>query len=476
MLLAVAPDGELEPFRERVDDADADAVEAARDLVGIVVGGVLELPAGVELGHDDLGRRDAFLGMDSGRDAAAIVLDRDRAVGVQLDEDPVAMAGKRLVDRIVRDLEHHVVEARAVVGVADVHAGALAHRVEALEDLDAFGVIDALVRGIAVGVGCHSPDIGIYGRKSRARARARTRESLVGSLLSWRLNARARVVLSCIRCRTEKSGRSAPAPPPNRRWPWNLRLGWPPSGRRAGRCSDAEPRDRPPAGRTGRCGRGHPRGAAANDRRGAGRCDPAWPNDGRHGRRRDADGAAGRRCGCSRRWPSWRRSALVEGRWKRWLRSGSALGAGFSRLNASAAAMKSAGSGVTSDLLARGALDVAQIAALVGRAEGDGDAVGAGARGAADAVDILLGNVGQVEVDDVADARDVDPARGDVGRDQHPHVARLERGDRALALRLALVAVDRAGRDAGRFEQADDLVGAMLGAAEDQRALDRDRA
>ena len=44
---------------------------------------------------------------------------------------------------------------------------------------------------------------------------------------------------------------------------------------------------------------------------------------------------------------------------------------------------------------------------------------------------------------------------------------------RALALRLALVAVDRAGRDAGRFEHAHDLVGAMLGAAEHQRALDR---
>ena len=48
----------------------------------------------------------------------------DRAVGVQRDQDPVAMAGQRLVDRIVGDLEHHVVEARAVVGVADIHARA----------------------------------------------------------------------------------------------------------------------------------------------------------------------------------------------------------------------------------------------------------------------------------------------------------------------------------------------------------------
>src|SRR5205085_1391186 len=47
------------------------------------------------------------------------------------------------------------------------------------------------------------------------------------------------------------------------------------------------------------------------------------------------------------------------------------------------------------DLLARRALDVAQIAALVGAAESDGNAIGAGARGAADAVDILLRHVGQ---------------------------------------------------------------------------------
>src|SRR5947209_14665122 len=67
MLLAVAPDGEVEPFRKRVDDADADAVETAGNLVGIVVGRVLELTAGVELGHDDLGRRHAFLGVDARR-------------------------------------------------------------------------------------------------------------------------------------------------------------------------------------------------------------------------------------------------------------------------------------------------------------------------------------------------------------------------------------------------------------------------
>ncbi len=166
MLLAVAPNGEIEPFRKRVDDADADPVETTRHLIGIFVAGILELTAGVELGHDDLGRRNAFLGMDAGRDSAAIVLNRDRPIGIELDQDPVAMAGQRLVDRIVADLEHHVVEARPVVGIADIHAGAFAHRVEALEDLDLVGAIVVLI-----GIFCHAPHIGHATGKSRAHPR-----------------------------------------------------------------------------------------------------------------------------------------------------------------------------------------------------------------------------------------------------------------------------------------------------------------
>src|SRR6476660_4594479 len=84
------------------------------------------------------------------------------------------MPGQRLVDRIIGYLEHHMVEARSVVGVADVHTKALAHRVEALEDLDALGVVAAGVAGIS-GVSCHSGDIGISAGKSRARTRVRAR-------------------------------------------------------------------------------------------------------------------------------------------------------------------------------------------------------------------------------------------------------------------------------------------------------------
>jgi len=156
MLLLVAEDREIEPFGECVDHRHADAVQPARYLIGIVVGRILELPARVELGHDHFGGGDALFGVNAGRDAATIILYRDRAIGVERDVDPVAMPGERFVDRVVGNLEHHMVEARSVVGIADIHAGAFADRVEALEHLDRIGAIV-----VGIGVFCHSEHIGI---------------------------------------------------------------------------------------------------------------------------------------------------------------------------------------------------------------------------------------------------------------------------------------------------------------------------
>ena len=72
------------------------------------------------------------------------------AVGVERDRDFVGMAGERLVDSVVDDLVDHVVKAGAVVGVADIHAGALAHGIEALEDLDRLGAIIAAAFAIGL--------------------------------------------------------------------------------------------------------------------------------------------------------------------------------------------------------------------------------------------------------------------------------------------------------------------------------------
>ena len=85
IFLAVAPDAQIEPFGQRIDDRDADAMQAAGDLVGVL----LEFSAGMQLGHDDFGRGDAFFLVDVDRNAAAIVAHGARAVGVQLHVDAV---------------------------------------------------------------------------------------------------------------------------------------------------------------------------------------------------------------------------------------------------------------------------------------------------------------------------------------------------------------------------------------------------
>src|SRR3546814_10188397 len=72
----------------------------------------------------------------------------------------------------------------------------------------------------------------------------------------------------------------------------------------------------------------------------------------------------------------------------------------------------------------------------------------------------------------MADPRHVDAARRDIRRDEQPHLPRTKGLERGGALRLALVAVDGIGIDARALQVADDAVGAMLGAREDQRAVD----
>ncbi len=56
------------------------------------------------------------------------------------------MPRKSLVDGIVDHFVDHVVQARSVVGVADIHARPLAHGVESFEHLDLIGTV-----GVGIG-------------------------------------------------------------------------------------------------------------------------------------------------------------------------------------------------------------------------------------------------------------------------------------------------------------------------------------
>src|SRR5690606_10105321 len=82
----------------------------------------------------------------------------------------IAMPRQRLVDRVVADLEHHVVQAGSVVGIADVHAGPLADGIEPFEDLDRIGAVVAL-SGVVFGWFSHDHHIGIHPRQPK-RGRA----------------------------------------------------------------------------------------------------------------------------------------------------------------------------------------------------------------------------------------------------------------------------------------------------------------
>ena len=149
--IAVAADLQLQPGGQRVHHRDADAVQAARDLVGVLV----ELSAGMQLRHDDFGSRNALPGVDSGGNPAPVVDYGAGSVRVERHRHQVGVSGKRLVDGVVDDLIDHVVQARAVVGVADIHAGALADGVQPLQNLDGIGAVLGSRAGRVLGLVAH---------------------------------------------------------------------------------------------------------------------------------------------------------------------------------------------------------------------------------------------------------------------------------------------------------------------------------
>ena len=109
------------------------------------VAAAAELAAGVQHGEHQLDGGLVLGGVHVHGDAAGVVDAAHPAVRQERDLDRVAVAGHRLVHGVVDDLLDHVVQA-ALTGGADVHAGALADRLEALEDGDVRGLV--MLRGV----------------------------------------------------------------------------------------------------------------------------------------------------------------------------------------------------------------------------------------------------------------------------------------------------------------------------------------
>ena len=96
--------------------------------------------------------------LDVHRDAAAVVGDGDGVAVVDGHVDLGTVTGQRLVNGVVHDLVHQMMQT-ALTGGADIHTRALAHRLQTLQHLDLAGVILVVGRGIGICTGndffCH---------------------------------------------------------------------------------------------------------------------------------------------------------------------------------------------------------------------------------------------------------------------------------------------------------------------------------
>ncbi len=116
---------------------------------GVVIVAVLELAAGMQGREDQLERGALVLRVHVDGNAASVVGNGDRlAVLVQGDDDAIAVAVHRLVDRVVEQLPDEVMEAGAV-DPADVHAGPFADRLQPFENGDVFRGVFLLRHGVS---------------------------------------------------------------------------------------------------------------------------------------------------------------------------------------------------------------------------------------------------------------------------------------------------------------------------------------
>src|SRR5690625_284035 len=123
------------------------------------------------------------------------------------------------------------------------------------------------------------------------------------------------------------------------------------------------------------------------------------------------------------------------------------------------------------DAFAGVALDIAEVIFFAAINEGDRFSGCFGAAGAADAVDVIFGLVGRVEVDDVRDGIDVDAAPSHVCCNEDVELALLESGKRALALALPAARVHHGRGKALPVEALGYAVGAVFRAREDDVVL-----
>ena len=118
MLFTIAPDTQLQPYGQSVDNRNPNAVQTARNLVRIAV----KLTTRMQLSHNHLSGRHTFFFMNSNRNTATIIRDGNRAISIDPHQNMIRMTSQRLIDAIVYNLVNHMVQTGAVISVTDIHS------------------------------------------------------------------------------------------------------------------------------------------------------------------------------------------------------------------------------------------------------------------------------------------------------------------------------------------------------------------
>ena len=129
MHFAVALDLDFEALRQRVGDRYADAVQAAGKCVRGVRAFLVELAAGMEPREHELNHRRLFLGMRTDGNAASVVLDRNRAVGMHRHVESRRVPAQRFVGGIVDHLLHDMRR----IGRPRIHARPFLDRLQSFQ-------------------------------------------------------------------------------------------------------------------------------------------------------------------------------------------------------------------------------------------------------------------------------------------------------------------------------------------------------
>ena len=119
---------DVDAGRQRVHHGNTHAVQTAGDRVAAPT----ELAACVQLGHHGFHAGNAFARNFVDRNASAVIDHAHAAVRQNRHFDMRGIARQRLVDGVVDDLIHQVMQATGAGG-ADVHARADSHRLKAFQ-------------------------------------------------------------------------------------------------------------------------------------------------------------------------------------------------------------------------------------------------------------------------------------------------------------------------------------------------------